>query len=62
MKESEVLSMREAIDTAIMEQRASNYNQVIADANGEIYSIEGSAADYEAIYAVDGYLVHTNHL
>ena len=51
----------EAIDAAIMEQRASNYNQVIADANGEIYSIEGSATDYEAIYAVDGYLVHTNH-
>lgn len=51
----------EAIDAAIMEQRASNYNQVIADSHGEIYSIEGSATDYEALYAEDGYLVHTNH-
>ena len=51
----------EAIDAAILEHRASNYNQVIADANGEIYSIEGSATDYEPIYAQDGYLVHTNH-
>ena len=51
----------EAIDAAILKQRASNYNQVITDANGEIYSIEGSATDYEALYAADGYLVHTNH-
>ncbi len=35
---------------------------VITDDNGEIYSIEGLATDYEAIYAEDGYLVHTNHL
>lgn len=61
MKESKVLSNKEAIDAAIMEQRASNYNQVITDAHGEIYSIEGSAIDYESIYAVDGYLVHANH-
>jgi len=51
----------DAIDSAILEHRASNYNQVITDANGEIYSIEGSATDYEPIYSVDGYLVHTNH-
>jgi len=51
----------EAIDAAILKHRASNYNQVIADDNGEIYSIEGSATDYEAIYSTDGYLVHTNH-
>ena len=51
----------EAIDAAILEHRASNYNQVIADANGEIYSIEGSATDYEPIYSLEGYHVHTNH-
>jgi isopenicillin-N N-acyltransferase-like protein len=59
-----ILSARtigEAIDAAILEQRASNYNQVITDKNGEIYSIEGSATDYEPIYALEGYLVHTNH-
>lgn len=51
----------QAIDAAILKERASDYNQVIADANGEIYSVEGSATDYAAIYATDGYLVHTNH-
>jgi len=51
----------EAIDAAILKERASNYNQVITDANGEIYSIEGSATDYAALYATDGYHVHTNH-
>lgn len=51
----------EAIDAAVLKHRASNYNQVITDDNGEIYSIEGSATDYEPIYATDGYLVHTNH-
>ncbi len=51
----------EAIDAAILKERASNYNQVITDANGEIYSIEGSATDYAPIYSSDGYLVHTNH-
>jgi isopenicillin-N N-acyltransferase-like protein len=59
-----ILSARtvgEAIDAAILQHRASNYNQVITDKNGEIYSIEGSATDYEPIYALDGYLVHTNH-
>lgn len=51
----------QAIDAAILKERASNYNQVITDANGEIYSIEGSATDYAPLYATDGYLVHTNH-
>jgi isopenicillin-N N-acyltransferase-like protein len=51
----------EAIDAAVLKERASNYNQVISDSNGEIYSIEGSATDYAALYATDGYHVHTNH-
>jgi isopenicillin-N N-acyltransferase-like protein len=51
----------EAIDAAVLQPRASNYNQVISDSNGEIYSIEGSATDYEPLYAEDGYHVHTNH-
>jgi isopenicillin-N N-acyltransferase-like protein len=54
-------TISEAIDAAIFQPRASNYNQVITDANGEIYSIESSATDYEALYAEEGYLVHTNH-
>jgi len=51
----------QAIDAAILKERASNYNQVITDRNGEIYSIEGSATDYAPLYSTDGYLVHTNH-
>ncbi|HUU38691.1 MAG TPA: C45 family peptidase [Candidatus Desulfaltia sp.] len=51
----------QAIDTAILKERASNYNQVITDHNGEIYSIEGSATDYAPLYSTEGYLVHTNH-
>jgi isopenicillin-N N-acyltransferase-like protein len=59
-----ILSARtigEAIDAAIFQPRASNYNMVLTDQNGEIYSIEGSGTDYEALYANEGYLVHTNH-
>lgn len=54
-------TLGEAIDAAILKERASNYNQVITDASGEIYSIEGSATDYAPLYATDGYLVHSNH-
>jgi isopenicillin-N N-acyltransferase-like protein len=54
-------TIAEAIDSSIFQPRASNYNMVLTDANGEIYSIEGSATDYEAIYATEGFLVHTNH-
>lgn len=51
----------QAIDAAILKERASNYNQMITDRNGEIYSIEGSATDYAPLYSTEGYLVHTNH-
>jgi isopenicillin-N N-acyltransferase-like protein len=54
-------TIADAISAALFQPRASNYNQVIADQNGEIYSIEGSATNYEAIYGTDGYVVHTNH-
>jgi len=54
-------TIADAINVALFQPRASNYNQVIADDNGEIYSIEGSATDYEAVYGAEGYVVHTNH-
>jgi isopenicillin-N N-acyltransferase-like protein len=54
-------TLGEAIDAAILKERASNYNQLITDASGEIYSIEGSATDYAPLYSTDGFLVHTNH-
>jgi len=51
----------EAITYANLSNRASSYNNIVGDKNGEIYSVEGSATDFELIYGEDGYLVHTNH-
>ncbi|MGQ9467336.1 MAG: C45 family autoproteolytic acyltransferase/hydrolase [Anaerolineae bacterium] len=51
----------EAMDACLLPQRASNYNNIIADSWGEIYSVEGSATDYEALYIEGDILAHTNH-
>jgi len=51
----------EALDACLLPQRASNYNNIIADAHGEVYSMEGSATDCEAIYIADDILAHANH-
>jgi len=51
----------EALESAMPEGRASSYNNICSDKNGEIYSLEGSATDCAWIYAIDGYIVHTNH-
>ncbi len=51
----------EALDACLLPLRASNYNNVIADANGEVYSMEGSATDCEPIYIEDNILCHSNH-
>jgi isopenicillin-N N-acyltransferase-like protein len=51
----------EALECAMPEARASSYNNIVSDKNGEIYALEGSATDCAWIYAIDGYLVHTNH-
>ncbi len=51
----------EALESAMPEDRASSYNNICSDKNGEIYSLEGSATDCAWLYGTDGYLVHTNH-
>jgi isopenicillin-N N-acyltransferase-like protein len=51
----------EALDACLLPQRASNYNNVIADAHGEVYSVEGSATDCEPIYIEGDMLAHANH-
>jgi isopenicillin-N N-acyltransferase-like protein len=51
----------EAVDACLLPQRASNYNNIIADPNGEIYSMEGSATDCEPIYIEGDILAHANH-
>jgi isopenicillin-N N-acyltransferase-like protein len=51
----------EAMDACLLPLRASNYNNVIADLNGEVYSMEGSATDCEPIYIEENIMVHANH-
>ncbi|MBN1810512.1 MAG: hypothetical protein JXA14_01605 [Anaerolineae bacterium] len=51
----------EAMDACLLPLRASNYNNVIADATGEVYSMEGSATDCEPIYIDENVMAHANH-
>ncbi len=51
----------EAMDACLLPERASSYNNVIADANGEVYSMEGSATACEPIYIADDIMAHANH-
>ena len=53
--------LSEAMDKCLLPQRASSYNNVIADASGEIYCMEGSASDCEPIYIEGDIIAHTNH-
>jgi isopenicillin-N N-acyltransferase-like protein len=53
--------LSEAMDHCLLPQRASSYNNVLADSNGEVYSMEGSATDCEPIYIKDDILAHANH-
>jgi len=53
--------LSEAMDHCLLPQRASSYNNLLADANGEVYCMEGSATDCEAIYIEEDILAHTNH-
>jgi isopenicillin-N N-acyltransferase-like protein len=53
--------LEEAIDPCFHPRRASSYNNVVADAHGEVYSMEGSATDCEPIYIEGNLLAHANH-
>jgi isopenicillin-N N-acyltransferase-like protein len=50
-----------AIAAATRPDRASSYNNLISHANGGMVNVEGSATDYDLLWAVDGWTVHTNH-
>lgn len=60
-KVMEARRIGEALEYAMPAARASSYNNIVCDKNGEMYSLEGSATDCAWFYALDGYLVHTNH-
>ena len=51
----------EALTYATLPNKQESDNNIVADKNGQIYDIEGSATDFELIYGIDGYVVHTNH-
>jgi len=53
--------LSEAMDHCLLPQRASSYNNVLADTNGEVYCMEGSATDCEPIYIEEDILAHANH-
>lgn len=53
--------LSEAIRKVLRRWRAAGYNHLIADSNGEIYSIEVSARHFATIYGKHGYLAHTNN-
>ncbi len=53
----------DAIEAILTAERSvgSSKNFMLADASGELYSIETSSDDYEVILPVDGYIAHSNH-
>jgi isopenicillin-N N-acyltransferase-like protein len=51
----------QAMDACLLPQRASSYNNILADQYGEIYSMEGSATDCEPLYIEGDFLAHANH-
>ncbi|MDQ1372390.1 MAG: hypothetical protein QG582_1306 [Candidatus Thermoplasmatota archaeon] len=51
----------DALTWSMPPSRGQSYNNIICDQNGEIYSMEGSATAFDALYGHEGYLVHTNH-
>jgi len=53
--------LSEAMGHCLLSQRASSYNNVLADTNGEVYCMEGSATDCEPIYIEEDILAHANH-
>lgn len=54
-------SISQALNTCLIPERASSYDNFIADKFGEVYAMEGSATDCEPIYIEHDILAHSNH-
>ncbi len=50
-----------AVKSALLPERASSYNNLIACDDGRIVSVEGSATNCALLQPQDGTVVHTNH-
>lgn len=57
----ECRSLVEALAASMPEGRGSSFNNIVCSREGELYSMEGSATAFAAIYGEDGWLVHSNH-
>lgn len=57
----EARTIVEALDSAMPEARGSSFNNIVCTREGELYSMEGSATTFDALYGEAGWLVHTNH-
>ena len=57
----EARTLKEALEFAMPVGRGSSFNNIVCSRVGELYSLEGSATDFEALYGTGGWLVHTNH-
>ena len=57
----EARTLKDALRFAMPADRGSSFNNIVCSREGELYSMEGSATDFEALYGDDGWLVHTNH-
>ena len=57
----EARTLKEALTWAMPAGRGSSFNNIVCSREGELYSLEGSATDFEALYGAGGWLVHTNH-
>lgn len=51
----------QALMASMPEGRGHSFNNIVTDSNGEIFAMEGSATTFDAVYAEEGWLVHTNH-
>jgi isopenicillin-N N-acyltransferase-like protein len=57
----EARTIGQAIRACVPKLRAGGYSYLLADAHGELYSIETSATTHDMTYGQEGWLVHTNH-
>jgi isopenicillin-N N-acyltransferase-like protein len=51
----------EAIRACLHPKRAGGYHFLLAEARGELYSVETSATLHDLQYGEEGWLIHTNH-
>lgn len=52
----------DALNAIINAPRASSFNYLISDDNGEIYNVEADSNQYELFYIEDQIFTHTNHI